>query len=70
LRAGDEDVPSSVTLDPATLAAFEGTYRFPSFSSRDKQEPFGGLGVQIAMQESLVKVLSPIRDAPAAKAGS
>jgi hypothetical protein len=58
-----------VTLDPATLAAFEGTYRFASSSSRDKQEPFGGLGIQIAMQDGLLKVLSPIPDAPAAKAG-
>ena len=69
LRAGDAGEPSPVTLDPATLAALEGTYRFSSFSSRDKQEPFGGLGIQIAMQGGLLKVLSPIRDAPAAKAG-
>ncbi len=69
LRAGDEGLPSPVTLDPATLAAFEGTYRFSSFSSRDKQEPFGGLGIQIAMQDGLLKVLPSIRDAPAAKAG-
>jgi CubicO group peptidase (beta-lactamase class C family) len=69
LRAGDGGVPSPVTLDPATLVAFEGTYRFSSFSAHDKQEPFGGLGIQIAMQDGLLKVLSPIRDAPAAKAG-
>jgi CubicO group peptidase (beta-lactamase class C family) len=56
-------------IDPAVLAAFEGTYRFASSSSRDKQEEFGGLGIEIAMRDGFLKVLSPIRDAPAAKAG-
>jgi CubicO group peptidase (beta-lactamase class C family) len=69
LRAGDEGVPAPVTLDPAMLAAYEGTYRFGSSSSRDKQVPFGGLGIEIAMQDGLLNVLSPIRDAPAARAG-
>jgi hypothetical protein len=69
----DQGVPASATapaaIDQAGLAAFEGTYRFSSFSSRDKQEPFGGLGIQIAMQDGLLKAVAPIRDAPAAKAG-
>ena len=30
---------------------------------------FGGLGIEIAMQDGLLKVVSPIRDAPATKAG-
>jgi len=69
LRAGEQGVPVPVTLDPAALAAYAGTYRFAVFSSRDKQEPFGGLGIQIAMQDGLLKVVSPIPDAPAARAG-
>ena len=59
-----------MTIDADTLAAYVGTYRFASSSSRDKQarREFGGLGIEIAMQDGLVKVVSPIRDAPAAKA--
>ncbi len=74
-RVPDQGVPASATapaaIDQAALAAFEGTYRFASYSSRDKQEqvPFGGLGIEVAMQDGLVKVVSPIRDAPAARAG-
>jgi CubicO group peptidase (beta-lactamase class C family) len=71
-----EGVPASASapaaIDQATLAAFAGTYRFVSSSSRDKQqEPreFGGLGIEFAVQNGLLKVQSPIRDAPAAKAG-
>jgi CubicO group peptidase (beta-lactamase class C family) len=64
-------VPATTAIDRAVLAAFEGTYRFASSSSRDKQEPhnFGGLGIEVTMQDGVVKVVSPIRDAPAAKAG-
>jgi Beta-lactamase/PDZ domain len=69
----DRGVPASATapaaIDQAALAAFEGTYRFGSSSSRDKQVPFGGLGIEITMEDGLVKVRSPIRDAPAARAG-
>jgi len=69
----DRGVPASATapaaIDQAALAAFEGTYRFASSNSRDKQEPFGGLGIEIAMQGGLLKVLSPIQDAPAARVG-
>jgi CubicO group peptidase (beta-lactamase class C family) len=69
----DQGVPAlaAVPVDATTLAAYAGTYRFTSYSSRDKQEqvPFGGLGIEIAMQGGLIKVLSPIRDAPAARAG-
>ena len=48
------------TIDAATLAAYAGTYTFSSTSSRDMQVPpeFGGLGVNIAMEHGLVKVLS------------
>jgi CubicO group peptidase (beta-lactamase class C family) len=69
----DRGLPAPTTapgaIDQAVLAAFEGTYRFASSSSRDKQGEFGGLGIEIAMRDGLLKVLSPIRDAPAAKAG-
>jgi hypothetical protein len=70
-RVADQGVPASApaAMDQAALAAFEGTYTFTSLSSRDKQEPFGGLGIRIEMQSGLLKVLSPIQDAPAAKAG-
>jgi len=40
---------------------------------RDMQETtqgeFGGLGIEVTMEEGLVKVVSPIDDTPAAKAG-
>src|SRR5213078_3919713 len=69
----DQGGPASApaAIDQAALAAFEGTYRFTSPSSRDKQErrEFGGLGLEITMQDGLLKVQSAIRQAPAAKAG-
>jgi CubicO group peptidase (beta-lactamase class C family) len=69
----DRGVPASSTaaIDQTSLAAFAGTFRFTSTSSRDKQAPreFGGLGIEMTMQDGFVKVLSPIPNAPAAKAG-
>jgi len=69
----NQGVPAStpVAVDQAALAAFEGTYRFASSSARDRQErrEFGGLGVEIAIQDGLLKVLFPIRGTPAARAG-
>jgi hypothetical protein len=58
-------------IDQAALTAFEGTYRFASSSSRDKQErrEFGGLGIEVAMPDGLLKVLYPVRNAPADRAG-
>jgi hypothetical protein len=60
-----------VTIDPATLAAYAGTYAFASTSSRDRQalRELGGLGVDVAMEQGFVKVKSPIQGMPAAKAG-
>lgn len=57
--------------DQSALAAYEGNYRFASLSSWDKQEPrpFVGLGMEIRMENGRLKVVSPVRDAPAAKAG-
>ena len=35
----------------------------------DTQGKFGGLGIEITMEEGFVKVISPIEDTPAYKAG-
>ena len=71
LRIPDQGVPAPApaAIDQAALMAFEGTYRFASSSSRDVQNEFGGLGIDISMQGGVLKVVSPIRDAPAARAG-
>jgi hypothetical protein len=62
---------AQVTIDAATLAAYAGTYTFSTTSSRDIQLPaeFGGLGVNVAIEHGLLKVMSPIPGMPAAKAG-
>ena len=68
----DRAAPASpAEIDQTALAALEGTYRFASSSSRDKQErrEFGGLGLEVAMPDGLLKVLYPIRNGPAGKAG-
>jgi hypothetical protein len=75
LRIPDEGVTTSavapVTIDAAALLAYAGTYTFSSTSSRDMQVSgeFGGLGVEVATERGLVKVVSPTRGMPAAKAG-
>ena len=68
-RDGSVPANAPAAIDQAALAAFEGTYTFPSSSSRDKLGPFGGLGIEVAMQNGLLKVVSPVRDAPAVRAG-
>ena len=74
-RDPDQGIPQAamapVTIDAATLAAYAGTYTFSSTSSRDMQVPheYGGLGVNVAIEAGLVKVVSPIPGMPAAKAG-
>jgi CubicO group peptidase (beta-lactamase class C family) len=68
-RGGPVSANAPAAIDQAALTAFEGTYTFPASSSRDKHEPFGGVGINIAMQDGLLKVVSPVRDAPAARAG-
>jgi CubicO group peptidase (beta-lactamase class C family) len=73
-RVSDQGATASamapVNIDAATLAAYAGIYTFSSTSSRDRQVPrFGGLGVDVAMERGLVKVVSPIQGMPAAKAG-
>ena len=46
-------------------------YRSELFKSMqtDTRGEFGGLGIEIGMESGLVKVISPIDDTPAAKAG-
>jgi CubicO group peptidase (beta-lactamase class C family) len=61
--------PAPVTTDAATLATYTGTYAFSSISSRDRQEPFGGLGIDFGMAGGRARVNSALRDMPAAKAG-
>ena len=53
------------------LLAWSAKIWFASPSARDRQErrEFGGLGIEIAFQDGVLKVLYPIRNAPAGKAG-
>jgi CubicO group peptidase (beta-lactamase class C family) len=75
LRVPDQGVADAaavpVRIDADTLADYAGTYRLGSSSSRDIQAPFefGGLGVNVAIERGLLKVVSPIPGMPAAKAG-
>jgi CubicO group peptidase (beta-lactamase class C family) len=82
LRVPDQGVPAAAaapaTIDATTLGTYAGTYAFSSISSRDQQAPapgaylareFGGLGVEVRMEDGHAKVVSTIRDMPAAKAG-
>jgi carboxyl-terminal processing protease len=52
--------PHSNYFDPKALHDFQ---------SSMKGEEFGGLGLEVMMENGLVKVVSPIDDTPAAKAG-
>jgi carboxyl-terminal processing protease len=52
--------PHSTYFDPKALEDFQ---------SSMKGEEFGGLGLEVMMEEGLVKVVSPIDDTPAARAG-
>jgi CubicO group peptidase (beta-lactamase class C family) len=74
-RVPDQGIPDAaagpLSIDADALAAYAGTYRFASSSARDRQEypEFGGLGIDVAMKDGVLKVVSPFRDTPAAKAG-
>ncbi len=52
--------PHSTYFDPKALEDFQ---------SSMKGEEFGGLGLEVMMEDGLVKVVSPIDDTPAARAG-
>jgi len=74
-RDPDQGTPdaaaSALRIDADALAAYAGTYRFASYSARDRQEApeFGGLGIDVAMKNGVLNVVSPFHDMPAAKAG-
>ena len=69
---GDEDLISSAingmltSLDPHS--GYLGEDAFREMREKTKGE-FGGLGIEITMEDGLVKVISPIDDTPAARAG-
>jgi CubicO group peptidase (beta-lactamase class C family) len=82
LSVPDQGVPAAAaapaTIDATTLGTYAGTYAFSSISSRDQQAPapgaylareFGGLGIEVRMEDGRAKVVAAIRDMPAAKAG-
>ena len=52
--------PHSTYFDPKALNEFQTTM---------KGEEFGGLGLEVMQDEGLVRVVSPIDDTPAARAG-
>jgi carboxyl-terminal processing protease len=54
------------SLDP--YSAYMSPELFSSMQTETKGE-FGGLGIEISMEAGVVKVISPIDDTPAAKAG-
>jgi CubicO group peptidase (beta-lactamase class C family) len=74
-RVPDQGIPDSsagaLRIDADALAAYAGTYSFASSSARDRQEypEYGGLGIDVAMKNGVLNVVSPSRDMPAAKAG-
>jgi CubicO group peptidase (beta-lactamase class C family) len=74
-RVPDQGIPDAAAgalrIDADALAACAGTYRFASSSARDRQEypEFGGLGIDVAMKNGVLNVVSPFRDLPAARAG-
>ena len=65
--------PAPATVSADLLAAYVGKYDFgPSVSSKDKQAPFpafGGVGLEFAVTDGLVTILTAYDSAPAAKAG-
>ena len=68
----DEDLIESaingmlVSLDPHS--SFMGAKRFKEMQVQTRGE-FGGLGIQVSMDKGLIKVISPIDDTPAFRAG-
>ncbi len=54
------------SLDPHSNYMNEKSYR--DFAAQTKGE-FGGLGIEVTMDNGFVKVISPIDDTPAARAG-
>ncbi len=67
----EELVESAITgmlqsLDPHSSYMNERTYKEMQVNTRGQ---FGGLGIQVTMESGVVKVISPIDDTPASRAG-
>jgi carboxyl-terminal processing protease len=78
IRAGYVEKPDDAKLVEGAINGMIGSLdphsRYMNEKSwRDMQETtsgeFGGLGIEVTMQDGLVKVIAPIADTPAAKAG-
>lgn len=55
-----------VSLDPHSSYLDEQSFKYMNEQTKGK---FGGLGIEVTMENGVVKVVSPIDDTPAAKAG-
>lgn len=72
-----EPVNDKTLLENATRGMIEGLDPHSSYMAGEELQSFetsikgefGGLGIEVQMQDGLVKVVSPIDDTPAAKAG-
>ena len=73
LRIPDQGMPASapVAIDQAALAACRGNIQvcIVQLPRHARGPEFGGLGIDVAMKDGVLNVLSPIANAPAAKAG-
>ena len=72
-----DDVDQSEAIDSAINGVLQSLDPYSAYMSpelfenmqTDTQGKFGGLGIEIGMESGVVKVISPIDDTPAAKAG-
>ena len=72
-----DDVNESKMMDSAINGVLQSLDPYSAYMSpelfkemqTDTRGEFGGLGIEIGMESGLVKVISPIDDTPAAKAG-
>jgi len=72
-----DDVNQSEAIDSAINGVLQSLDPYSAYMSpelfenmqTDTQGKFGGLGIEIGMESGVVKVISPIDDTPAAKAG-
>ncbi len=55
-----------VSLDPHSSYLDEQSFKYMNEQTKGK---FGGLGIEVTMEQGVVKVVSPIDDTPASKAG-
>ena len=72
-----DDVDQSEVIDSAINGVLQSLDPYSAYMSpelfknmqTDTQGKFGGLGIEIGMESGVVKVISPIDDTPASKAG-